>query len=779
MGRPTDIGVLAGYRFLAEPGVDPHGWLGALCATAPVIREEDGRQATAHVVLDVTERLLRRRLLADASAVRAVLARLASPYLSAVLDHTVDGAGRPILFTEPFGPSLAAELADRGPLPVAEVMAAAEAAGAALTALHGAGRLHHVVSPRALLRSPGNRIQLACPAVPVLAEQVAADRDGTGHEPPEVLTSGEWTPVGEVYALASTLWHLLAGIPPTSGTQEERLAKLHAAERPTLSRPDVPEHVRAALTAALAVDPADRPADVAELVGLVTGRPAHPAHPLSQHETQPPDRPAHVQGRALGSNYWLEERIGAGGSGVVYRARRVADGAIVAAKLLRVERTEDRVEVARFLGERTTVRKLAHPHLVKVHDLITEGDDMAIVMDFVDGLDLRKLIGSPGLGRADRLRLLGQVADALATVHDANVVHRDIKPENVLVRGTGAEPWALLTDFGLAKGLDQPTITHQSQLLGTMAYVAPELVHGRGATPASDVYSFGVTAYELLARYRPFADGTPAERMRAHIEGKIRRPPGFTDAEWALVSRCLARDPTARPTARQASARLFALAAEAGTAAPDRVDDDGERPTDPGTTQAVSAPWVVVDPLPAPVRDVPVDEAQLTEEATRPVLPTPAAPPARHGHGRPRWPLATALLATAIVGTTIGLLLPHGDDEDGRATNTPPTTGSSPSTTAGPASGTSNAPPIYPIPVRAEVNTNGRIVLRWSADAEELPGFERYAVLRDGRPVYEPTAGTLRYVDPEPGNDPCYVVLALGVTAAPPSPFPPPECPNR
>ena len=331
VGRPTDIGVLAGYRFLAEPGVDPHGWLGPLCATAPVVREKDGRHATAHIVLDVTERLLRRRLLADAAAVKTVLARLASPYLSAILDHAVDGSGRPTLFTEPFGPSLAVELADRGPLPVAEVMAAAEAAGAALTALHGAGRLHHVVSPRALLRLPGNRIQLSCPAVPALAEQLAADRDGTGHEPPEVLTSGEWTPVGDVYALASTLWHLLAGTPPTSGTQEERLAKLHAAEQPTLSRPDVPEHVRAALTAALAVDPADRPTDVAELVGLLTGR---PSQPLSQYETQPPDQPAHVQGRALGSNYWLEERIGAGGSGVVYRARRVADGTVVAAKLL-------------------------------------------------------------------------------------------------------------------------------------------------------------------------------------------------------------------------------------------------------------------------------------------------------------------------------------------------------------------------------------------------------------------------------------------------------------
>ena len=164
-----------------------------------------------------------------------------------------------------------------------------------------------------------------------------------------------------------------------------------------------------------------------------------------------------------------------------------------------------------------------------------------------------------------------------------------------------------------------------------------------------------------------------------------------------------------------------------------------------------------MDPLPAPARDVPVDEALLTEEATRPVLSAPAAPPARRGPGRPRWPLTTALVATAIVGTTIGLLLPKGDDEGGKTANSVPTSGSAPSTTAGPASGTSG-PPIYPVPVRSKVNTNGQIVLRWPADAEELPGFDRYAVLRDGLPVYELDAGTLRYVDTEPGTDPCYVV---------------------
>ena len=120
-------------------------------------------------------------------------------------------------------------------------MAAAEAAGAALHRPPRRGQGRDLVSPRALLRLPGQPDPAELPRGARAGRSSSrADRDGTGHEPPEVLTSGEWTPVGDVYALASTLWHLLAGTPPTSGTQEERLAKLHAAEQPTLSRPDVP-----------------------------------------------------------------------------------------------------------------------------------------------------------------------------------------------------------------------------------------------------------------------------------------------------------------------------------------------------------------------------------------------------------------------------------------------------------------------------------------------------------------------------------------------------------
>lgn len=270
--------------------------------------------------------------------------------------------------------------------------------------------------------------------------------------------------------------------------------------------------------------------------------------------------------------------------------------------------------------------------------------------------------------------------------------------------------------------------------------------------------------------------------MRAHVEGNITRPAGLTDAEWDLVSRCLARDPGARPTARQASARLLALAARSADVPAGPIDGDDDVLTEPGPTQVVSAPWVAVGPLPPPVQDVPVDESLHTAAASRPVAPAPAEPERRR---RPGWPLTAAVLATAAVGTTIGLLLPHGDrgqdGGQGAGQGTEQSTEQSTGRDAEPTARTTSsaAAPIYPIPVNTNVEADGQVVLNWSAEVEELPGFQRYAVLRDGQPLDEPPAGTDRYVDPAPGDDPCYVVFAVGVTAEPPSPFPPPQCPKR
>jgi serine/threonine-protein kinase len=564
-----------------------------------------------------------------------------------------------------------------------------------------------------------------------------------------------------VYALGSTLWTLLAGVPPTSGSQEERLARIYGAKPPTMSRQDVPAAVLTGLTAALAVDPADRPAGARELAAMLAGHTGVQVMSSPGQDTLPPNRLTTVAGRPLGKDYWLEERIDEGSTGAVYRARRLSDDSRLAAKLLHRELADDQTVRTRFVAECATLLRVAHPNLVRVRDMIADGHDLAIMMDLVDGANLRRLIGNPRLGRTERLRLLGEVAGALSAVHREGIVHRDVKPENVLVTGTGAELTAMLTDFGLAKALGQPTITHHSQLLGTMAYVAPELVAGRAVTTACDVYSLGVTAYELLAMRRPFDADNAAALMHAHMAETLRRPPELTDEEWVLLSACLAKEPTARPRADEVAVRLALLADHPRKSPPVAVPSSGSttpEPTEPVATDAISAPWTSSPPLPPRPVDQVVDELQPTAGATRPVPSAPAEPkPPR----RRRWPLLTAVLATASVGAAIGVWLA-----------TPPPTSSDEKTDP-------VGPPLYPVAINTNVTTDGTVVLQWSAEVEELPGFQSYAVFRDKTPYAELDGGSSRYTDLEPGPDPCYLVFALGVTEPPPDPPPPAQCPKR
>lgn len=754
--------VLAGYRLLTQPSQDQHSWLGVQVSTAPARRDADGFPATAHVLLATADRLTRRRVHAEATMIESLLAAVDSPAVAGLLAHAVDSDGRPVLITASIGPSLAMELAGRGPLAIGDVLAAARAAAAGLDALHRAGQLHRAISPRALLRGQGRhgQVQLASPTLPLLAEQVAATADGTGHEPPEVLAGNDWTPAAEIYALASTLWTLLTGRPPSSGSQEERLTALLGAGSPSVGsprtrRPDMPDSVAAALARALDTEPADRPHSPLQLVAELT-RERGPAVSSDQQVARPPSRSMADQGRPLGRGYRLDARIGSGSAGTVYRARRLTDNKVLAAKLLRAELADDPDAVSRFLGERTTLMRLRHPNLVKVHDLVAEGSDLAIVMDLVEGVDLRQMIKARRLDRTDALRLLSQIADALAAVHAAGIVHRDLKPENVLVSEGHT---ALLTDFGLARVIDRPTVTQQNELVGTPAYLAPELATGGRVTPACDVYALGVTGYELLAGHRPFRADNAMAMLRAHIEDRPRRPPEMPDQEWALLSACLDKQPTARPTAEQMVKALTALAT--GVALPSMA-----LPSLAPATSSVR-PLPVPGPMPMSHDNQAGGEPQPTMAATR---PPPVAPMERVAARRRRWPLVIAVSVIAAVGAAIGIWL----GGTGRSSSHPPVT-----STGSPAPTGESAPLLRPIPINATVRADGVVELSWSSEVEKLPGFQSYAVFRNGKPI-APTysAGSTRYPDIEPGPNPCYLVFALGVPPRPSAPPVPPLCPT-
>jgi serine/threonine protein kinase len=286
----------------------------------------------------------------------------------------------------------------------------------------------------------------------------------------------------------------------------------------------------------------------------------HPFDP-ARLETLPPTAAAGPTRRTpLGSRYLLEHPIGEGSTGRVWQGIRRADGSPVAIKILHAEYAVDPTMVERFRRESTALRELRHPHLVPVDDLVVEEDKVAVVMELVNGDDLRRIIQRGGLDARRAVGLLAQVAQALAYVHGAGVLHRDVKPENILVTRRSGQPWALLSDFGLAWVAGARQLTRSTQLLGTPAYLAPELLAGRPYGPAVDVYALGVTGYELLAGHRPFDGAHPLAVMRAHLDDEPPRPPAMARDLWRVLRSCLAKRPEDRPSAADLAQQLEGLA---------------------------------------------------------------------------------------------------------------------------------------------------------------------------------------------------------------------------
>ncbi|MBB0246894.1 protein kinase, partial [Streptomyces alkaliphilus] len=256
--------------------------------------------------------------------------------------------------------------------------------------------------------------------------------------------------------------------------------------------------------------------------------------------------------RPVGSKYLLEEPLGRGATGTVWRARqREAAGAeaavpghpgeLVAIKVLKEELAHDPEVVMRFLRERSVLLRLGqenHSNIVRVRDMVVEGDLLALVMDLVDGPDLHRHLYENGpLTPIAAALLTAQVADALAAAHARGVVHRDLKPANVLLAGgRDDEPLRpMLTDFGIARLADSPGITRAHEFVGTPSYVAPESAEGRGQTSAVDVYGAGTLLYELLTGQPPFRGGSALEVLQRHLSEQPARPEHVPGPLWTVL----------------------------------------------------------------------------------------------------------------------------------------------------------------------------------------------------------------------------------------------------
>ncbi|WP_128428853.1 serine/threonine-protein kinase [Streptomyces cyaneus] len=276
--------------------------------------------------------------------------------------------------------------------------------------------------------------------------------------------------------------------------------------------------------------------------------------------------------RPVGSKYFLEEPLGRGATGTVWRARQRetagAEAAVpgqpgetVAIKVLKEELASDADIVMRFLRERSVLLRLTHPNIVRVRDLVVEGELLALVMDLVEGPDLHRYLRENGPFTPVAAALLtAQIADALAASHADGVVHRDLKPANVLLQQNGGQMHPLLTDFGIARLADSPGLTRTHEFVGTPAYVAPESAEGRPQTSAVDIYGAGILLYELVTGRPPFGGGSALEVLHQHLSAEPRRPSTVPDPLWTVIERCLSKNPDLRPSAENLARALRVVA---------------------------------------------------------------------------------------------------------------------------------------------------------------------------------------------------------------------------
>jgi hypothetical protein len=245
--------------------------------------------------------------------------------------------------------------------------------------------------------------------------------------------------------------------------------------------------------------------------------------------------------------------------GQVFRGTVRGSGAAVAVKVLKPELVSDPEVVARFFRERSILTSIDHPCVVRVVDLVVEGETLGIVMELVEGPDLRRFLRERGtLAPAEAVGVVCQLLDGLAAVHAAGIVHRDVKPENVLVDVSGGGVRVRLTDFGVARLSYGASLTKLSSLIGTPEYMAPEVADHDSAAPAADLYSAGVVLYELLSGRTPFAGGHPMAVLRRQLECAPPLIPGVPPPLWAQLAALLAKDPGSRPASAALAAEALA-----------------------------------------------------------------------------------------------------------------------------------------------------------------------------------------------------------------------------
>ncbi|MFG1705161.1 protein kinase [Nonomuraea sp. M3C6] len=282
-------------------------------------------------------------------------------------------------------------------------------------------------------------------------------------------------------------------------------------------------------------------------------------------------------GTTLNDRYVLSDRLGGGGMGEVWRADDTVLGRAVAVKVLMPALTENPKFTQRFQNEARAMATLRHPGVVDVYDYgvcEVEGRQVSfLVMEYVRGESLDRVLRRGPLGSAATMRLVAEVGDALAAAHAQGIVHRDVKPANLMIRPDGG---VALTDFGIAHSASAGHLTATGTMLCSAGYCAPEMATSSDVTPAVDVYALGVVAYECLTGQLPFQGDTPVQIIFKHLNSPIPRlPDDVPPGPRQVVARALEKT----PDARWATAAQMAEAARKAMASPGTLPTPRRRRT--------------------------------------------------------------------------------------------------------------------------------------------------------------------------------------------------------
>jgi serine/threonine protein kinase len=358
-----------------------------------------------------------------------------------------------------------------------------------------------------------------------------------------------------------------------------------------------------------------------------------------------------AQGDRLG-DFEIVSVAGAGGMGIVYKARQRSLDRDVALKVIRDELASEPEYRRRFMREAKLAASVDHPHVVTVYDVGTEDDRLYLVMQWIDGIDLKEQLQESGRLPPKRAVAIGtQLAGALDALHSVSgLIHRDVKPANVLLGKVAGEDHAYLTDFGIAKPPEATdNLTKTGSTVGTTGYLSPEQIQGEKAGPSSDLYALGCLVFEMLTGEQPFRGENEMAVRWAHAND---RRPLLSEALPALGHRYdefFAIALAVRPDERFATGRDFAEALAAALAS------DGAT----GVTAVLSPPRTetrVGPPTPLPPGERQRGAAPPGYQQPYGYVTPPPTPRERSGS-----PLALILLAiVAVVGIVVGALAASG-----------------------------------------------------------------------------------------------------------------------